>query len=797
MKKKHHLINNFIVFSIVLFFFILVAGSTAFIFSMRSIFLVMLMLISLIIIVFNIFINRFINSLHKTMESLEAASKAKSEFLAKMSHEIRTPMNAIIGMAELALRKDTSHSVHREMITVKQAGTNLLSIINDILDISKIESGKMEIVPVNYLFSSLVNDVISIIRMRVMDSRLRFMVNIDSTIPNALFGDETRIRQILLNVLSNAVKYTKKGFISFFVKGDIIGENTVLLNIDVADSGIGIKQENIKNLFNDFVQFDLVKNKDVEGTGLGLAITKNLVKAMGGDIRVHSEYGKGSVFTIILPQKIRSLEPLARVENPKEKSAIVYEQRQVNADSIIGNLENLGVSYLRVRNDKELHDTLKSKDYAFIFVACVLLGNAKKILSELGSKTQVVVLTGFCNAIAYKDRDLSTLEMPTNPMSVANVLNGVADFSHGANSNTFSAPKARVLVVDDINTNLQVAEGLLQPYKMQIDLRFSGAEAILAVKANHYDLVFMDHMMPEMDGVEATKRIRELGGEYLNLPIIALTANALSGTKEMFLANGFNDFLSKPIDTVKLNAILGKWLPKEKQEETKREINDESDSVMEIEGVDVNRGIMLTGGKAKNYLQILATFHKDGILKTEEIRKSLKTGDYPLYTTYIHALKGASANIGAKEISEAAKALENAGKHGDLEFIKQNNAKFLAALQILLDNINAVLSESSEYGQEKFTDYETLKTRLDKLEEAFDALDPDVIDEAASGLRGFAQADGIGANVERILQNTLKGKYDEAIYEIKQLYTYKVVKKANGGFCTVTKTKNKHQIRGL
>ncbi|MDR1830669.1 MAG: response regulator [Candidatus Fibromonas sp.] len=772
MKQKHHLINNFIVFSIVLFFFILVAGSTAFIFSMRSIFLVMLMLISLIIIVFNIFINRFINSLHKTMESLEAASKAKSEFLAKMSHEIRTPMNAIIGMAELALRKDTSHSVHREMITVKQAGTNLLSIINDILDISKIESGKMEIVPVNYLFSSLVNDVISIIRMRVMDSRLRFMVNIDSSIPNALFGDETRIRQILLNVLSNAVKYTEKGFISFLVKGEITGEDTVILNIDVADSGIGIKPENIKNLFDDFVQFDLAKNKDVEGTGLGLAITKNLVKAMGGDIRVNSEYGKGSVFTIILPQKIRSLEPLARVENPKEKSAIIYEQRQVNADSIIGNLENLNVSYVRVRSDKELYETLKDKDYAFIFVACVLLGNTKKILSELGSKTQIVVLTGFCNAIAYKDRDLSTLEMPTNPMSVANVLNGVADFSHGANSNTFSTPKARVLVVDDINTNLQVAEGLLQPYKMQIDLRFSGAEAIQAVKANHYDLVFMDHMMPEMNGVEATKHIRELGDEYLNLPIIALTANALSGTKEMFLANGFNDFLSKPIDTVKLNAILGKWLPKEKQEEAKREINEESDSVMEIEGVDVKRGMAFTGGKVKNYLQTLAAFHRDGILKTEEIRKSLETDNYPLYTTYVHALKSASANIGAKEISEAAKALENAGKHRDLEFIKQNNAKFLAALQILLDNINVVLLANSESGREKATDYETLKTRLDKLEEAFDVLDPDVIDEAANDLRGFAQADGVGANVERILQNTLKGKYDDAIYEIKQLYTY-------------------------
>jgi len=779
MRKKYPLINNFTVFSIVLFLAILAIGGAAIVFmpnciydyktAMIELFFVMLAVISLIIIVFNIFINRFAKSLHKTMESLETVSKAKSEFLAKMSHEIRTPMNAIIGMAELALRKDTSHSVHKEIITVKQAGTNLLSIINDILDISKIESGKMEIVPVSYMFSSLVNDVISIIRMKVIDSRLRFTVNIDSTIPNALFGDETRVRQILLNILSNAVKYTKKGFISLSVRGEIIGENMVLLIMDVADSGIGIKQENIRNLFDNFVQFDLAKNKGVEGTGLGLAITKNLVEMMDGDINVHSEYGNGSTFTITLPQKIRSFEPLAKVENPEEKSVIVYEQRQIHADSVTCNLDNLGVSWVRVRSDEELYERLKIKDYTFIFVACVLLKNTKKILSELDSKARIVVLTGFCNAITYKG--LSTLEMPTNPMLIANILNDSAELFYGANTNTFRAPKAKVLVVDDINTNLQVAEGLLLPYEMQVDLRFSGTEAIQAVKVNSYDLVFMDHMMPGMDGVEATKRIRELGGEYLSLPIVALTANALSGTKEMFLANGFNDFLSKPIDTVKLNAILGKLLPKEKQEEAKEEINDRNNlnTAIKIEGVDVNRGIAIAGGKVKNYLQTLAVFHEDGILKIEEIKKSLETDNYHLYTIHIHALKSASANIGAKEISEAAKALEDAGRHKDLKFIESNNAPFLEALQTLLDNIDEVLSEICENEQRKFADYETLKIRLGKLKEAFSFLDPDIIDEAVNGLREFTQAIDIGANVEKILQNTLKGKYNEATYEINNL----------------------------
>jgi len=277
--------------------------------------------------------------------------------------------------------------------------------------------------------------------MRIRDSGLRFDINIDHNIPNSLFGDETRIRQVLLNVLNNAVKYTKKGFISLSASGEI-KEGTVLLIIKIADSGIGIKPEYLKKLFDEFVQVD----KGFEGTGLGLAITKNLLTAMGGDISVQSEYGKGSTFTIKLPQKISS---------------------------------------------DELFNSIKNDDMAI----------------------------------------------------------------------KFNAPNAMVLVVDDIDANLKVVKGLMQPYKMQVDLCTSGAEAIEMVKANNYDLVFMDHMMPEMDGVEATNIIRET---HKNLPIIALTANAVSGVKEMFLSNGFNDFLSKPIDIVNLNSTLEKWLPKEK-----------------------------------------------------------------------------------------------------------------------------------------------------------------------------------------------------------------------------------------
>jgi CheY-like chemotaxis protein/HPt (histidine-containing phosphotransfer) domain-containing protein/anti-sigma regulatory factor (Ser/Thr protein kinase) len=711
-------------------------------------------------------------------------------------------MNAIAGMAELMLREDLPDAARRHALTIKQAGENLLAIINEILDFSKIESGKLEIVPVDYLFSSLINDVISIIRMKLVDSEVLFAANIDCNIPNALYGDEIKIRQIFLNILSNAVKYTEKGHVSLTVsakgadgaesiESSKCAEGGMLLDITVVDTGRGIKPEDMEKLFGDYAQVDMAANKGIEGTGLGLSITRSLVKAMGGDISAASEYGSGSTFTVTLPQKARGPQPLAAVETPGEKSALVYEPREIYADSILRAIEGLGAKAELASSPAGLRDELARVGYAFVFIASAVYGGAREICQTAGKGAKIVLLAEFGEMAA--EPGISVLAMPACCISIANILNGGDDpFSYSSTGSTtalFTAPEASVLVVDDIGTNLSVAQGLLAPYQMKVDLCLSGREAIDAIAAKKYDLVLMDHMMPEMDGIEATAKIRALGPYYLNLPIVALTANAVSGAKEMFLQNGFNDFLAKPINTVKLNSILEKWLPKEKQ----RKVEPKGAALLNgaallkgislpkadappaqgaapgivIEGLDTKTGQARSGGALESYMQTLAIFRKDGQNKIAQIKKCLDAADLPLYVTYVHALKSASANVGAGILSEMAGALEAAGAKGDLGYIQAHTADMLHALETVLANIGAAIAAMPPKGKEGTADMAQIKAELAKLSEAIDRLDPRAISEAAKALRVFAGAPGIGGGIENILQNTLIGEYGEAAAGIK------------------------------
>jgi len=723
--------------------------------AMNTVFFSMLSLILFMFIVINIFIARSENAMAKqNLQLLEAnrkaeyASQAKSNFLAKMSHEIRTPMNAITGMAELLLRGELSDEARGYAQDIKHAGNNLISIINDILDFSKIEAGKLEITPINYLLSTLINDTINIIRTRLMEKPIRFFTNIDGTIPNSLIGDETRLRQILLNLLSNAVKYSEKGYIGLTITTDKREDKQIWLRITVSDTGKGISQEDQAKLFDEFVKVDVKKNQSIEGTGLGLAITKNLCIAMGGDISLESEYGKGSVFTAIIPQGIESEKPFAMVEDAKKKKVLVYEGRINYANSVCWTLDNLKVPHTMVTNQDDFAAALYREEWFYVFSGYGLYEKIKPLMEPSakaqgnaafrGGKKPSLALMIEWGTEAYIP-GVRFVSIPVQSLSIANVLNGRTDSKGYIESSgvvRFSFPGARLLVVDDIVTNLKVVEGLLAPYQAVVDTCINGLQAIELVKRYEYDIIFMDHMMPEMDGIEATTIIRSLDGKrFRTVPIIALTANAVVGMREMFIEKGFNDFLSKPIDISKLDEMLSRWISKDKRKKGSREsgagssehqsshnntVNLHSNSANRnsplstphsllpaIPGVDTAKGIAMTGGTVDAYMRVLNIFCKDIEERLPLLQKAVNVENpsfladtLPAFITQVHALKSASASVGVEKISVQAAELEAAGKSGDTAFIRENLPGFVKRLSELAKNIQSVLEPGKSEGSE-------------------------------------------------------------------------------------------------
>jgi signal transduction histidine kinase/CheY-like chemotaxis protein len=542
----------------------------------------------------------------------EAASQAKSAFLANTSHEIRTPLNAILGLSEVELQNDLPRKTRENLEKIYNSGTILLGIINDILDISKIESGKFELLPSVYDFRSLIEDTVNMNIVRLGSKPVVFDLLIDETIPSKMYGDEIRIKQILNNILSNAFKYTEEGKVTFEIACKREGQKA-WLSFAVTDTGIGIKEEDIEDLFSEYRQVNMLETRQIEGTGLGLSICKNLVDLMNGAINVKSEYGKGSCFTVQILQEIADPAPIGLEVAQNLKTFRLMETHRV--------------------------------------------------------------------------RDLVRTPMPYG----------------------------KVLVVDDVVTNLDVAKALMLPYALTIHCASSGKQAIELLREGRdiYDLIFMDHMMPEMNGIEAVRVIRgEIDTEYAKtVPIVALTANALVGNEAMFLKNGFQAFLSKPIDTLKLDALLNAWIRDRRGQETKEEAKEGAEKSKaeeknapalagrRIEGLHIEAGCSRFGGEDV-YMEVLRSYaaHTPDLLdKLRDVREEA----LPEYAVAVHGLKGSSYGICADEVGKMAEELEFAAKRGDAAAVSAKNGALIREAEALLSNLRGIWEETSRENIEK------------------------------------------------------------------------------------------------
>ncbi len=519
------------------------------------------------------------------MERAEAADKAKSNFLANMSHEIRTPMNAIVGMSEFILRDSDDEMAKRHATRIKSASRTLLSIINDILDFSKIESGKMELVNDSYQLAHLISDVASMINARLQTKPVTFKPEIDGNLPNRLYGDEVRLKQILINLLGNALKFTQSGSITLTMRHEKIDESHCRLLVSVSDTGIGIKPNDLQTIFSSFTQVDTKRNRAVEGTGLGLAICRQLIEMMDGSIRVESEYGKGTTFFFDVVSAVDGWQKLK--------------------ESQMAPLEQAGTAFQA----------------------------------------------------------------------------------------TFCAPEARALVVDDNEMNLDVAEGILEPYQITVVKAMSGPDALERFAESSFDIIFMDHMMPVMDGVETMRRIRLMkGGE--EIPIVALTANALSGAAAEYKKFGFQAFLAKPIAPKSMENILRRLLPSlliqpidktPKKTAAAVSVPTQASDVLK-DAIDEESALKYCMGNRAFLDKMLATFRKNE--KTKQLEAFFRTQDWENYRIVVHSLKGNALTVGALQLSEHAKELEFAARDDRIGEIMEKHEPFLEEYRTLLDAID-------------------------------------------------------------------------------------------------------------
>ncbi len=613
-----------------------------------------------------------------------AADTAKGKFLAHMSHEIRTPINAVLGMDTMILRETKEPQVKEYALDIQNAGKNLLSLINDILDFSKIESGKLEIINADYDFSSLIHDISNMIKAKAEDKNLELNIHVDEKLPSRLLGDDVRIRQVLVNLLNNAVKYTTKGSVTLRIDGRV-SEGKVCLDFSVEDTGIGIKEEDISKLFSEFERIEEKRNRNIEGTGLGMNIATQLLGLMGSEIHVESTYGQGSRFYFTLEQQVVDSTP-------------------------IGNLEE------RIRK--------QSTEYEYVA--------------------------------------------------------------------TFVAPEAEILVVDDYSVNLKVFAGLLKRTKVNVDVADSGMACLELVKNKRYDIIFLDHMMPEMDGIETLHRMRAMNdNQSFDTPVVALTANAITGAKEMYLAEGFDAFLPKPINPEKLEQMMLRLLPRdllffdevddiddiednfgELLDEGQTEIIDDIELPM-IDGIDWNYGIMHLPDK-ELFIDTVEDFHKAinveaDILDGYYCELDTREGAINDYRIKVHSMKSSANLIGATVLGGMAKLLENAAREGELKTIKALHDIFILEWRSYSEKLKECVKEPEESDKKKVDNVAQIITLLESLKDAVEEMEMDDMDSLMEELSGYSYPSDIQTGMEQLSVHVLNMDEERALLQIGEL----------------------------